>query len=92
VNKTQLQAFHEGRSLEAYTFLGAHKKTIDKQTGYEFSVYAPHAKQVELIGTFNNWIGSKHQMKRVHHDFFTLFVPGITDYESYKYHIQTRKR
>ena len=89
MNKAQLQAFHEGRSLEAYQFLGAHKKTINNQTGYEFSVYAPHAQQVELIGSFNQWIGSKHPMKRVHHDFFTLFVPGITDYESYKYHIQT---
>lgn len=89
MNKTQLQAFYEGRSLEAYSFLGAHKKTKNKQAGYEFTVYAPHAQAVELIGSFNNWVGSAHQMKRVHHDFFTLFVPGIEDYERYKYHIQT---
>ena len=38
-----LHIFHEGTSVEAYDFFGAHKGTKDGKKGVYFRVWAPHA-------------------------------------------------
>ncbi len=90
IKKTQLEAFYQGSSSDSFKFLGAHPKKYGKTTGVRFTVYAPNAKEVELIGDFNDWNGSNHKMSSVHNDFFTIFVAGINDYAKYKYHIRTK--
>ena len=83
----QLNEFYQGRSLDAYRFLGAHFTTLFGKPGVRFTIYAPHAQAVEVVGDFNQWNGSRHAMKRVNQDFFTLFIPGLREYDRYKYHI-----
>ncbi len=90
IKQAQLDAFYQGRCFDAYTFLGAHPKRYGKASGMRFTVYAPNAEEVELVGEFNDWKGANHKMKRVHNDFFTIFVSGIGDYVTYKYHIRTK--
>lgn len=43
--------FNTGSYFESYDFLGCHKLT----KGYSFTVWAPHAKEVYLVGDFNGW-------------------------------------
>ncbi|MDE1455850.1 1,4-alpha-glucan branching enzyme, partial [Bacillus paralicheniformis] len=48
-------------------------------------VWAPHAKQVQIAGTFNAWSGARHQMETRHQEcVWERFIPGIGDGELYK--------
>lgn len=47
----QLQDFYEGKTFDAYSYFGAHIEG----DGVIFRTYAPQAKQVSIIGEFNNW-------------------------------------
>ena len=84
--KKQVQSFFLGEEMHAYRFLGAHPYL----NGYRFRLYAPKAKKVELIGNFNQWNGTNHEMRKSN-GFFELFVPEISEYEPYKFHILTQK-
>ena len=44
-----IKLFFEGKCLEAYKVFGAHP---DKK-GVRFTVYAPHARSVQVVGNFN---------------------------------------
>ena len=86
-----IQLFHEGNCLEAYKIFGAHLKVEDHKRGARFTVYAPNAKSVQVIGDFNHWDGSNHYMERYHFGgIWTIFIPGIKQYDTYKYRIETQ--
>ena len=46
-----IEEFHQGHSLNAYEVFGAH--FVDE--GVRFTVYAPHAENVWVVGSFTNW-------------------------------------
>ncbi|MGM9606817.1 MAG: 1,4-alpha-glucan branching protein GlgB [Oscillospiraceae bacterium] len=69
--------------------LGSHPCTRDGQEGYLFRVWAPHAKQVALMGDFNGWETDALPMDRAADGIWELFVPGMQQYDSYKYAIHT---
>ena len=81
-----IQLFHEGNCLEMYKVFGAHLEN----DGVRFTVYAPHAKSVQVVGDFNHWDGTKHYMEKyTDGGIFTLFIDGIKQYDTYKYRIET---
>ncbi|MFD1672438.1 1,4-alpha-glucan branching protein GlgB [Agrilactobacillus yilanensis] len=43
--------FNTGNYFESYDFLGCHQAT----DGYRFTVWAPNAQKVYLVGDFNDW-------------------------------------
>lgn len=47
-----LYLFHQGTNFHAYDYLGVHKT----ETGYVFRVWAPHAKEIFVVGDFNGWM------------------------------------
>lgn len=47
----EMQIFNEGRHFSSYKFLG-NKLVSD---GYRFTVWAPNAKSVSLVGDFSQW-------------------------------------
>ncbi len=49
------EAFHQGINARAYEMLGAHPDLQDGKQVWHFSVWAPNAKQVSLVGEFNDW-------------------------------------
>ncbi|WP_260320221.1 1,4-alpha-glucan branching protein GlgB [Peribacillus simplex] len=85
-----LYLFHEGTLYESYKMLGAHIITSLGKEGVRFAVWAPHAKQVSVVGNFNDWDGTDHVMNRVERSgIWVLFVPGLQEGELYKYEIHT---
>lgn len=55
VTTEAVKNFETGENFYVHHLLGAHKETINQQTGYVFRVWAPHAQQVFLVGDFNQW-------------------------------------
>ena len=48
-----IQLFHEGKCMEAYKVFGAHPEEYNGEKGVRFTVYAPHARSVQVVGDFN---------------------------------------
>ena len=56
-----------------------------------FTVWAPCAKRVSVVGNFNQWDGRRHQMRnRGPSGIWEIFIPGIEEGELYKYEIKTQ--
>ena len=54
-----------------------------------FRVWAPHAKAVSIVGDFNSWTPGEHPMEKVTDGIWERFVPGIKQFDVYKYCITT---
>ena len=81
-----LYLYHHGKNDRIYEVFGAHRKTVDGEEGYMFRVWAPHAKNVAVVGDFNGWDASVNVMQRmVDGETFELFIPGLKEYDVYKY-------
>ena len=52
--------FKEGTHYRLYEKFGSHSVEFNGQKGVYFSVWAPNAKQVSVIGKFNDWDSEKH--------------------------------
>ena len=81
--------FKRAVHYEIYDKMGAHLRTVDGVDGVQFSVWAPYARRVSVVGDFNRWDGRQHPLK-LHTDsgVWELFVPGIGAGEIYKYEIK----
>lgn len=85
-----LHLFHHGTNYKAYEFFGVHACTIKRKRGFVFRVWAPRAKNVWLVGEFNDWKGENYQMTRlIDGESFEIFVSGLKEFNSYKYKIET---
>ena len=79
-----------GTHYEIYEKMGAHEVEIDGQKGVYFAVWAPNAKYVNVIGSFNNWDIFQDNMDRISEGgIFALFIPGAKIGDMYKYVITT---
>ena len=84
-----LYLYHHGKNDRIYEFLGAHPDAQGGKKGYVFRVWAPHARSVSVVGDFNGWDSSKHVMGRmIDGETFELFIPGLKEYDTYKYSIE----
>lgn len=85
-----LYLFHEGNLFQSYRMLGAHLTIEAGVSGVRFSVWAPHAREVRVVGDFNRWDGSKHVMQKISlWGVWSLFVPAVKEGDYYKYEIAT---
>ena len=82
--------FHQGNNFEAYRFLGAHCMQENGEDGVKFRVWAPHAKSVSVVGDFNSWVVGSHPMARLEDSgIWETFIPGLKQYDVYKYCVTT---
>jgi len=78
----------EGAHLQLYARLGAHKMTHECVDGVHFSVWAPNARRVSVVGAFNQWDGRRHPLrKRIDSGLWEIFIPEIAEGELYKFEI-----
>ena len=90
ITEADAYLFAQGTHYEIYEKMGAHEAEIDGQKGVYFAVWAPNAKYVNVIGSFNNWDIFKDNMDRISEGgIFALFIPGAKIGDMYKYVITT---
>ncbi len=84
--------FKEGKHYKLYEKFGAHSVEKDGVKGVYFSVWAPNAKKVSVIGNFNNWNHREHILfpRWDKSGIWEGFVPGLTWGTLYKYAIETQ--
>ncbi len=82
--------FTMNNNFYSYNTFGAHLHMQNGVSGTSFVVWAPNAREVRVVGDFNDWQGHNHVMDIVHGSgVWRIFIPGITHGALYKYEIQT---
>lgn len=90
ITENDIRLFKSGIHYEIYKKLGAHPKKIDDQDGISFSVWAPNAQEISVIGDFNGWDIENNKMNPIGDSgIFELFIPGALIGQRYKYAIKT---
>ncbi|SMO66194.1 1,4-alpha-glucan branching enzyme [Chryseobacterium rhizoplanae] len=84
--------FKEGRHYKLYGKFGAHSAEKEGVKGVYFSVWAPNAKKVSVIGNFNNWNHKDHILfpRWDGSGIWEGFIDGLTWGTLYKYAIETQ--
>ena len=84
--------FAQGTHYDIYEKLGAHPSCEDGEEGMFFAVWAPNAKQVYVIGEFNDWNESATPMTKLGPGgIHSVFVKGVGTGVLYKYLIITQE-
>lgn len=83
-NDVPLYLFHEGSNSNAYEYFGSHRK--NKNT-VVFRVWAPDAKNVSVMGDFNDWSETENPMKQLKNSggVWEAEIKNIKPYDMYKY-------
>lgn len=90
ISDYDLFLFNQGNHHKIYEKLGCHICEIEGIKGASFGVWAPHAKRVSVVGSFNQWDGRTHQMRMIGSSgVWELFIPGLVKGDIYKYEIKT---
>jgi len=80
--------FHEGSTIAAYEYLGAHPAEEKGEPGYVFRVWAPNAASISVVGDFNDWDRLRHPMEKIDHSLWEAFVPGLKEFDVYKFSVE----
>jgi len=84
-----IKNFQQGTHYSLYKLFGNTQLEVSGTWGTYFSVWAPNATFVSVVGYFNEWNKESHPLK-VRTDnsgVWEGFIPGINAGEAYKYHI-----
>jgi 1,4-alpha-glucan branching enzyme len=83
--------FKEGKHYKLYDKFGAHSVEKDGIQGVYFSVWAPNAKKVSVIGNFNKWDHKEHILypRWDGSGIWEGFIEGLVWGTLYKYAVET---
>jgi 1,4-alpha-glucan branching enzyme len=90
IGDLDLHLVGEGRDEEIYEQLGVHVRQHDGIRGTAFTVWAPAARAVSIVGDFNSWDGRLHAVRALGASgIWELFLPGVEAGARYKHEILT---
>ena len=82
--------FNQGSHYRIYEKMGAHVVEAKGMKGVIFSVWAPNARHVSVIGDFNGWNPQSHRLQtRGSSGIWEGFIPGLDKGTLYKFHIDS---
>ncbi|MBR3508278.1 MAG: 1,4-alpha-glucan branching protein GlgB [Lachnospiraceae bacterium] len=91
ISKTDQYLFGQGTHYDIYKKLGAHLSEENGEQGTYFAVWAPNAAAVHVIGSWNGWNQTMHEMTKLGDiGIWGLFIPGVGEGSMYKYLITTK--
>src|SRR5437588_4394868 len=84
-----IKNYQAGTHYSLYNNFGSHPLKVLETPGYYFSVWAPNATAVNVIGDFNNWDKSCHRLfvRQDNSGIWEGFIPHISKAADYKYYI-----
>jgi 1,4-alpha-glucan branching enzyme len=84
-----IETYQKGTHYSLYKKFGSKPLTVSGQEGYHFTVWAPNATKVAVMGSFNDWNPATHllQPRWDKSGIWEGFIPGIKKGVLYKYHI-----
>ncbi|HSI29684.1 MAG TPA: 1,4-alpha-glucan branching protein GlgB, partial [Miltoncostaeaceae bacterium] len=89
LGELDLHLVGEGSHRELWERLGAHPRVMDRVAGVGFTVWAPSARSVSIVGDWNAWDGRVHPMRTLGASgIWELFVPGVAVGSRYKFEIR----
>ncbi|UOE45339.1 1,4-alpha-glucan branching protein GlgB [Agromyces larvae] len=94
IGELDLHLIGEGRHEQLWKVLGAHHRdqwgVSEPVAGTSFTVWAPRATAVRVVGDFNDWDGTGHAMRSMGASgVWELFVPGLRAGAVYKFELRT---
>jgi len=85
VSDVDLHLLAEGRHLSLHHHLGAHLRSVDGTDGVAFTVWAPAALAVSVVGDWNHWVAGADPLTRVDgSEVWAAFVPHAREGHRYK--------
>jgi len=87
-----LHLFGEGRYYRLYEKLGAHPASVGRAQGVSFAVWAPNARAVSVVGSFNDWSAGRNPLRAVGRSgIWAGFVADVAIGALYKYHVESHE-
>jgi 1,4-alpha-glucan branching enzyme len=92
LGEVDLHLIGEGRHEQLWTVLGArlhsYQGPMGTVSGTAFSVWAPNAQAVRVVGDFNHWVGRGHAMRSLGASgVWEVFLPEVGVGTRYKFEI-----
>ena len=91
ISEADQYLFSQGTHYDIYKKLGAHPSCENGKKGIYFGVWAPNAKEVYVIGSFNDWNETAHPMKKLGPvGIWGVFIPTAKVGDMYKFLIHAK--
>ncbi len=85
-----LYLLNEGNHFESYEKFGSKLVDFNGKKGVQFVVWAPNAKEVSVVGDFNNWNPEVHKMENINNSgVWIKFIENLGEKTLYKYAIKS---
>lgn len=87
-----IELFRIGKHFKLYEKMGSHKVKNKNRNGVYFAVWAPNAKNISVVGDFNDWNRTKNKLKlrKDESGIWEGFIPKLDLGVIYKYSIQSK--
>jgi 1,4-alpha-glucan branching enzyme len=88
IGDLDLYLFNEGRHHDLPRVFGAQPRVVDGVAGVVFSVWAPNARRVSVVGDWNGWDARRLPMRLRHGaGVWEVFAPRVAPGAIYKYDV-----
>src|SRR5260370_409296 len=91
ISDFDLHIHAEGTQYESYRTMGAHLIEYDGVRAARFTVWAPNAEAISVVGDFNEWDERRHPMRN-RAGVWEIFIPGVSAGLNYKYSVRAQSR